>query len=165
MQNAAFLASKKGLGVVDAVSSALTNATFDKSTTQQVFIQSDDTSVLSAFNSTNYKRVLEIDDTVSDVPKPSVDEIKKFANAVNIVRSSVFTNVDFFLASTTNVVSEMQSANISVHVSVFRNEFMNVAFDFFSDPVIEIATYTAGLGVDGLVTEFPGTASTYLSKY
>lgn len=43
------LASKKGLGIVDTVSKALSNATFDKQSTQQVLIQSDDSSVLSQF--------------------------------------------------------------------------------------------------------------------
>ncbi|KAK7849013.1 glycerophosphodiester phosphodiesterase gdpdl6 [Quercus suber] len=51
IQNAAYLASKKGLDIVGSVTTALSNATFDKQSTQSVLIQSDDTSVLSKFKS------------------------------------------------------------------------------------------------------------------
>jgi len=164
-QNAAFLASQKSLDVVNAVSSALTNASYDKVGTQQVFIQSDDTSVLSAFkNNPSYKRVLSIEETISNVPRPSVDEIKKFADSVNVLRSSILMSRDSFLSSSSYVVNEMHEANITVYVSEFRNEFMTLAFDFYSDPIIELSTYITGIGVDGVVTEFPATASAYLSK-
>ncbi|XP_020265565.1 glycerophosphodiester phosphodiesterase GDPDL6-like [Asparagus officinalis] len=163
IQNAAFLASQKGLGIVDAVSSALTKATYDKVANQQVFIQSDDTSVLSVFKtSPSYKRVLFIEETISDVPKPSADEIKKFADSVTITRSSIFKFTDSFLSTTYNVVKEMHAANISVYVEVLRNEFMAVAFDFFSDPMEELASFIASQGVDGVITEFPKTANAYL---
>ncbi|GKU87176.1 hypothetical protein SLEP1_g1621 [Rubroshorea leprosula] len=56
----------------------------------------------------------------------------------------------------------MQAANISVFVSVLRNEYVSLAYDYFSDPIVELATYIAGLGVNGVITEFPGTASKYL---
>jgi len=45
----AYRASKKSLDIVDAVSTVLSNATFDKQAKQQVLIQSDDSSVLSKF--------------------------------------------------------------------------------------------------------------------
>lgn len=166
MQNAAYLASQKGLGIVDTVSSALTNASYDKVANQQVFIQSDDTSVLSAFkNNPSYKRVLNIEEAISDVPKPTVDEIKKYADAVNIMRSSIMKSTDFFITSSYNVVDEMHAANISVYVSVFRNEFATVAFDFFADPIMELSSFIADQEVDGIVTEFPATANAYLSKH
>lgn len=77
MQHAAYLATK-GLGVVDAVTGALTKAGYDKETKQQVLIQSEDSSVLSAFKKSfpASKRVLSIDTEISDVAKPSVDDIK-----------------------------------------------------------------------------------------
>ncbi|KAM7265324.1 hypothetical protein ACFE04_003007 [Oxalis oulophora] len=162
IQNAAFLASKKGLGVVDVVAAALTNATFDKQSTQQVLIQSDDTSVLSRFaNVKTYQRVLSIEKQISDAPKPSVDEIKKYADAVTLPRSSLITIADGFAKSNTSVTKEMHSANISVYVSVMRNEFVAIPYDCFSDPVVELATFIED-GADGVVTEFPGTASKYL---
>ena len=88
-QNAAFLASKKNLDIVGAVSTALKNASLDKLSTQ-VLIQSDDTSVLSKFKDIpSYKRVLFIAEMINDAPKNSVEDIKKYADAVNIPRSSI----------------------------------------------------------------------------
>ena len=163
IQNAAYLASKKGLGIVDAVKSALTKSTLDKQSTQKVLIQSDDSSVLGGFEAVPpYTRVLSIDKEIGDAPKPSVDEIKKHADAVNILRSSLVTISGSFAAGKTNVVEEMHKANISVYVSVLRNEYISIAFDYFSDPTIEFATFIAGNLVDGVITEFPATATRYL---
>ncbi|CAH8366072.1 unnamed protein product [Eruca vesicaria subsp. sativa] len=163
IQNAAYLASKKGLGIVDTVKSALTNSTLDKQSTQKVLIQSDDSSVLSTFEAIPpYTRVLSIEKEIGDAPKPSVDEIKKHADAVNLRRSSLVTISQSFATGKTNVVEEMHKGNISVYVSVLRNEYMSIAFDYFSDPTIELATFIAGNGVDGVVTEFPATATRYL---
>ncbi|CAH2069572.1 unnamed protein product [Thlaspi arvense] len=161
--NAAYLASKKGLGIVDAVKSAVTNSTLDKQSTQKVLIQSDDSSVLSSFEAVPpYTRVLSIGKEIGDAPKPSVEEIKKHADAVNLKRSSLVTISQSFATGKTNVVEEMHKGNISVYVSVLRNEFVSIAFDYFSDPTIELATFIAGNGVDGVITEFPATATRYL---
>ncbi|KAK9131126.1 hypothetical protein Sjap_011613 [Stephania japonica] len=165
IENAAYLASKKGLNIVDSVEKALSNATLDKQVTQQVFIQSDDTSVLSKFKSIpSYKRVLSIKENIGGVPKQSVDEIKKFADAVDIRRPSIVASTQGFTTAFTNVVKMMHSANVSVYVSVLRNEFTSIAFDFFSDPMVELATYIAGAGADGVVTEYPATAVAYLTQ-
>lgn len=165
LQNAAYLASKKGLDIVGAVSTALSNATFDKQATQKVFIQSDDTSVLSKFKDIpSYKRVLLINEIVGDVPVQTVGEIKKHADAVNLPRTSVIKSSNSLLIGVTNVVKELKDANITVFVHVFRNEYMGLAFDYWSDPNIEMATYVHTVQVDGLVTEFPATASRFLSK-
>lgn len=42
---------------------------------------------------------------------------------------------------------------------------MSIPFDCFSDPLVEMATYAVGLGVDGVITEYPATVSGYFSKY
>ncbi|CAL9075451.1 unnamed protein product [Musa textilis] len=162
IENAGYLASKKGLGIVEAVSTALTNASYDRLPKKQVLIQSDDTAVLSAFKkNSGYKRVLYVKETISDAPKPTVDEIKHSADAVNLPRSSIVADSGFFVSAFTGVVDEMHAANISVYVSVLRNEFLAIAFDYFSDPMVELATYVAGVQVDGVVTEFPATLAAY----
>ncbi|KAJ6857376.1 glycerophosphodiester phosphodiesterase GDPDL6-like [Populus alba x Populus x berolinensis] len=163
IENAAYLASQKGLDIVSAVNTAFGNATFGKQSTQKVLIQSDDTSVLSKFkNVPAYSRVLYLKDEISDAPRKPVEEIKKYADAVTLPRFSIVPTVNGFTTGTTKVVNEMQAANISVYVSVLRNEFITLPFDYFSDPTIEIATYTSGIGVDGIITEYPATASRYL---
>ncbi|RWW04291.1 hypothetical protein GW17_00032494 [Ensete ventricosum] len=162
MQNAGYLASEKGLGIIEAVSTALTNASYDKLPEKQVLIQSADTAVLSAFKkNSGYKRVLYVKEKISDAPKPTVDEIKHSADAVNLPRSSIVADSGFFVSAFTGVVDEMHASNVSVYVSVLRNEFLAIAFDYFSDPMVEIATYVAGVQVDGVVTEFPATLAAY----
>ncbi|CAM8942496.1 unnamed protein product [Rhodiola kirilowii] len=163
IENAAYLASKKGLDIVHAVTEALSNATLDKQTTQKVLIQSDDTSVLAQFqNAPTYQRVLMIKEIISNIEKPAVEEIKKHANAINVLRASLVASTMAFTTAQTNVVQEMHAANISVYAHTFRNEYVVLPFDFFADPMVELATYIAGLGVDGVVVDFPSTANAYL---
>ncbi|KAK6942264.1 Glycerophosphodiester phosphodiesterase domain [Dillenia turbinata] len=158
IENAAYLATK-GLSISEAVSSALSNATLDK---QQIFIQSDDTSVLSNFkNVPSYTRVLLIKEKISSAPKQAAEEIKKYADAVSISRSSLVVAPKSYILSYTSVVKDMHAANISVFVSVLKNEFLSLAFDYYADPMAELATLTSE-GVDGLVTEFPYTATAYM---
>ncbi|KAA8535314.1 hypothetical protein F0562_030317 [Nyssa sinensis] len=163
IENAAYLASRKGLSITDAVATALSNATFDKQSTQKVLIQSDDTSVLSYFkNVTTYQRVLSIKEIISDAPTQATEEIKKYADAVTVPRASIISTSGSFTTAFTSVVKKMHTANISVYVSVLRNEFIALAFDFFADPMVELATYVAEIGVDGVVTDYPATASAYI---
>ncbi|GFY99633.1 SHV3-like 4 [Actinidia rufa] len=165
IQNAAYLASQKGISITDIVTSALSNATIDKQHTQKVLIQSDDTQVLSKFTENpNYQKVLFINETISAAPKMTVDEIKKHADAVSVPRSSIVKSSNYFATAFTSVVDDMHAANVSVYAFPFRNEFVNMEFDYFADPMVELATYTALLRVDGVITEFPATANAYLSK-
>lgn len=115
----------------------------------------------------NFQKVLLIKETISAAPNMTVGEIKKYADAVSIRRASMIKGSDSFTTSFTTVVDDMHAANITVYAFPFRNEFVSLAFDFFSDPMMEIATYLAhdGLGVDGVMTEFPATANAYLSKF
>ncbi|KAG1327148.1 putative glycerophosphodiester phosphodiesterase GDPDL4 [Cocos nucifera] len=162
IENAPYLASKKGLDIVNAVSSALTNASYDKQTTQKVLIQSDDTSVLSMFkNSSSYKRVFKVEETISDASKSAVDKIKKYADAVVVAKTSLIASSNSFLTGLTAVRDKMLAANLSIYVSGLRNELVSMPFDCFSDPLVEMATYAAGLGVDGIITEYPATVSAY----
>ncbi|XP_021276265.1 glycerophosphodiester phosphodiesterase GDPDL7 isoform X2 [Herrania umbratica] len=163
IENAAYLASKKGLDMGDSVTKALGNATFDKQQTQQVLVQSDDTSVLSKFPGVPaYKRLLRIKEEIGDAPKLAVDEIKKYADGVVVGRPSLISTDNGFTQAQTNVLQEMHAGNISVYVFVLRNEFVALPFDFYADPMVELATYVAALEVDGVITDFPGTSSRYM---
>ncbi|XP_027338398.1 glycerophosphodiester phosphodiesterase GDPDL7-like [Abrus precatorius] len=163
IKNAAYLASKKGLDIVGVVSTALSNATFDKQSTQLVMIQSDDSSVLSKYKDIpSYKRVLLIENKIGDTPKQTVDEIKKYAEVVNLPKSSVIKASGSLLTGMTNIVKELKDANLTVFVRTLRNEYMSLAFDYWSDPNVEIATYIHSAKVDGIVTDFPATSSRYM---
>ncbi|CAM0946415.1 unnamed protein product [Alopecurus aequalis] len=165
IEDAPYLATR-GLGVVDAVSSALVNASYDKaSNRQKVLIQSDDSSVLSVFKKfPKFRRVLIIDPVISDASKSSVDEIKEFADTVMVSRGSLVQVNGFFLTGFNGLVNKIHDANISLHVGVLKNEFMNFGFDYFADPMVELATYSSPLASDGIVTEFPATAAAYFKS-
>uniref|UniRef100_A0A2C9UMM8 glycerophosphodiester phosphodiesterase n=1 Tax=Manihot esculenta TaxID=3983 RepID=A0A2C9UMM8_MANES len=170
LQNAAYLAAKKGLDIIGAVNAALSKASLDKESTLQVLIQSDDTSVLSKFKTVpSYQRVFAITNDIGDAPMQSIDEIKKFADAVNILRQSVIvvnqggTRTQGLIKSVTNVVEELKRANLTVYISVMRNEFFSLAFDYMADPTVEIATF-AEFNMDGLVSEYPATVNRYFTN-
>ncbi|MED6113856.1 hypothetical protein PIB30_074739 [Stylosanthes scabra] len=165
IQNAAFLASNRSLDIVGAVSSALSNASFDKESTKQVLIQSDDSQVLTKFKDIpSYKRVLLVADKIGDIPRPTADEIKKYADGVNLAKGDVFSlqGGGSLLGGMTNVVKELKDANLTVFVHNLKNEFISLAFDFWSDPNIAMATFIQTAKVDGIVTDFPATASRYM---
>jgi len=63
-----------------------------------------------------------------------------------------------------DLVEKIHDANLTLHVGVLKNEFMNFGFDYFADPMIEIATYSSALATDGIVTEFPSTAAAYFKS-
>uniref|UniRef100_A0ACD5Z969 Uncharacterized protein n=1 Tax=Avena sativa TaxID=4498 RepID=A0ACD5Z969_AVESA len=165
IEDAPYLATR-GLGLVDAVCSALVNASYDKESNQQrVLIQSDDSSVLSVFKKfPKFERVLVIDPVISDASKPSVDEIKELAHSVMVSRGSLVRVHGFFLAGFTDLVQKIHDANLTLHVGVLKNEFMNIGFDYFADPTVEIVTYYTALVTDGIVTEFPATAAAYFKS-
>ncbi|XP_038881366.1 glycerophosphodiester phosphodiesterase GDPDL6-like [Benincasa hispida] len=165
VQNAAYLASKKGLDMVGTVSSALTNATFDKQSTQQVFIRSDDTSVLSFFKTKfpSYIRVLTVDSKIGDAPEDALEEIKRFAQVVAIPRGSIIEITNYFTTGLTKVVAEIKASNLSVFVYVMRNEYVSLAFDYYSEASMEISTFVDYFHVDGIITEFPNTAKRYIT--
>jgi glycerophosphoryl diester phosphodiesterase len=163
MQNAPHLATR-GISIVDAVSSALVNASYDKDTRQQILIASDDYAVLVAFSKfPGFKRVLQIGHMISDASKQSVEEVAKFADAVSISCGLVVEAQGSFLVRFTDVIDKMHSANLSVYVRVLRDEFMNLAFDFCANPMAEIVLYSS-LMAEGIMTEFPATAAEYFSE-
>lgn len=109
--------------------------------------------------------MLAIKDVVSDAPPAVVEEIKKNANAVVVDRNTIVQqNSGYFTTSLSRVVDEMHAANLSVYVSCLRNEFLFLSLDYLADPYLELATF-ASVKVDGVITDYPATASTFMSKY
>ncbi|KAH6817397.1 SHV3-like 5 [Perilla frutescens var. frutescens] len=161
IQNAAYLASKKSLDIVGTVSSALSNATFDKQSLQKVLIQSDDSSVLAQFKGVaNYERVLYIKESIGGAPDAAAKEVKKYADAVFVHRDAIAVVSTDFIFNFTKTVPALHAANISVYVGFLKNEFQNLVFDYLSDPYVELTTLHAQQ-LDGFVTDFPATAAMF----
>ncbi|XP_077214821.1 glycerophosphodiester phosphodiesterase GDPDL4-like [Tasmannia lanceolata] len=166
IENAAYLAQKQGISIIDAVISTLNASGYGNQTSLEVTIQSTNSSVLTKFKQqTNHRLMYKIDEKISDVLNSSLKDIKMFADSVAIGKSSIFPqNSDAFIIRATSIVQKLQSFNVSVYAYLFRNEFVSQAWDFFSDPYVEINSFFQGAGVDGIITDFPGTARSYRSN-
>ncbi|KAK8527154.1 hypothetical protein V6N13_085008 [Hibiscus sabdariffa] len=161
IENAPYLA-EQGFGVTDAVLNALSKAGYDKQTAQKVMIQSSNSSVLMKFKGkANYQLVYKVDEDIGGAQSSTIEDIRRFASAVVISKDSVFPENSAFLAGTTDVVQRLQAANLSVFVQTFSNEFTAQAWDFFSDATIEINSFYAGAGINGVITDFPKTSDRY----
>lgn len=166
MQHAAFLAAKLGFSVTDAVIKALKDSGYNNQTAQEVMIQSTNSSVLTKFKrQTSYSCVYKIDESISNVDASSLADIKKFASSVAVNKNSIYPVSEAFITRQTDLVTNLQSAGFSVFVYVLRNEYTSQPWDFYSDPIAEINSFFQGIGVDGIITDFPGTAAQYRSTY
>ncbi|CAN1315473.1 Glycerophosphodiester phosphodiesterase GDPDL7 [Linum perenne] len=106
-----------------------------------------------------------VKEEISNIPKDTAEEIKKYADVVTLTRYSIIPTDRGFTLNYTNAVQSLQSVNLSVFVSTLNNEYITLAFDFFADPIVEIATYAKQVAVNGTITEYPRTASKYMSKH
>ncbi|KAG6496645.1 hypothetical protein ZIOFF_044515 [Zingiber officinale] len=161
LQHAAFMAQQLGFSIVDSVISTLNDAGYNK-TALEVMIQSSDSAVLVKFKQlTNYKLLYQIDKSIDDAISSSVVDIKRFANAVALQKQSIYPSSMLFTTGETGLVSQFHAAGLDVYAYVFRNEFISQPWDFLSDATVEINAYVNGIGVDGVITDFPGTAWRY----
>lgn len=163
VEHAAFMAEELGFGMVDAVIKGLDDSGYNKQTAHNVMIQSTNSSVLVKFKQeTKYNLVYMIDENVRDAAPSSLADIKKFANAVSVSTTSVFPETHYYLTNqTNNLVRTLQSAGLQVYVYVLMNEFGSQPNDFFADATAQINAYVQGANVDGVITDFPGTAHRY----
>nr|GMC61175.1 glycerophosphodiester phosphodiesterase GDPDL7-like [Ipomoea batatas] len=164
IENAVYLATK-GYDIIGTVNSGLTNASFNNQTKYKVMIKAYESAVLKKFkNDSHYETVLDFRKDIGNVPDAVAAEISKYADSVAIRRNSLVEEYGdpFFMSSGfSNAVEAMHKANITVYSSNFKNEFQTFLFDFNSDPYLEIATLVIH-GVDGFITDFPGTAVSFM---
>ncbi|KAK1617827.1 hypothetical protein QYE76_023344 [Lolium multiflorum] len=165
VEHASFMAEKLGFGVVDAVIKALDDSGYSKQTAQKVMIQSTNSSTLVKFKQeAKYNLVYKLDEDVKDAAPSAVAAIKQFADAVSVSTMSVYPATSNFLINQTNpLVKTLQSAGLPVYVHLLMNEFLSQPWDFFSDATTQINAFVqkGGGGVDGVITDFPGTAHRY----
>lgn len=154
----------RNLSIVEATISALNMSSYNNMT-DRIMIQSDESAVLMEFKQlTKFKLVYFADETAISIPDSTIEEIKTFSHAVVLKRNVIFPASQSFLVGETHIVQRMHLYNMSVFVFLLRNEFASLAFDYLSDPTMEIHSFVTDAKVDGLITDFPATASAYLSK-
>lgn len=90
--------------------------------------------------------------------------MKKFASSVIIGKRSVFPTDQLFLTGATEVVPKLQAFDLAAYVEPFSNEFVSQAWDFFSDPYVEINTFSTAMGINAIITDYPATSARYKSK-
>ncbi|MFS7985460.1 putative glycerophosphodiester phosphodiesterase [Helianthus anomalus] len=153
--------SIKGLSVTDAVMDVLDKSLINNQSTKKVLIASPDSAVPKLFKarSNKHELVYEVDELIRDALNSTVEEISEFANSV--IDGSVFTNNNGFLVDQTDVVAKLHAFKLLVYVQRFNNEFVSQAWDFFSDPYVEINSYVNEAEIDGVITSYPATASKY----
>ncbi|KAJ4909878.1 Glycerophosphodiester phosphodiesterase GDPDL3 [Raphanus sativus] len=158
-----YLRETQGLDVVKAVLDTLRETGYSNgTTTTKVMIQSRHSSVLVDLKmKSNYDTVYKIEEEIRDISDSAIEDIKKFANAVVITKTSVFPYPDYFVTGQTNVVERLQKSNLPVYVELFQNEFVSQPYDFLADATVEINNYITGAGTNGTITEFPFTAARY----
>ncbi|KAL8162537.1 hypothetical protein V2J09_014026 [Rumex salicifolius] len=161
IENAAYLAQKRGMSVTDAVLKAVGNARYDNETAKQVMIQSTNSSVLEVFKGKGYQLAYEVDEIIRDAQNSTIADIQSFADTVVITENSVYPREKGFLLGQTNVVDKLHASKLRVFVRLFTNEFISQAWDFFSDPIVELNSFALGAGVDGVITDYPQTAAAY----
>ncbi|KAF5781193.1 putative glycerophosphodiester phosphodiesterase [Helianthus annuus] len=163
IKHASYLAVNKGLSVTDAVMDVLDKSLINNQSTKKVLIASPDSAVLKLFKarSNKHELVYEVDELIRDALNSTVEEISEFANSVIIQKESVFTNNHGFLVDQTDVVAKLHAFKLLVYVQPFNNEFVSQAWDFFSDPYVEINSYVNEAKIDGVITSYPATASKY----
>lgn len=93
-------------------------------------------------------------------------EIKKYANIVALDRRLV-DPIDpngSFLLSKTNVVSTAQALNMTVFYVSLSNEFNSFAFDYRSDPILQIYSIIQEYKMNGFLTDHPKTLYNFLNS-
>jgi len=162
IENAPYLAEKQGLGVTEAVMTALKEGGYDNQTDLKVMIQSTNSSVLMKFKDNDkYEIVYKIEESIRDASNATVEDIKKFADSVVVNKVSVFPVNAAFTTGLTAVVAKLQAFKLPVYVELFSNEFISQAWDFASDATVEINSFVLGTGISGVITDFPKTAARY----
>ncbi|KAK2991684.1 hypothetical protein RJ640_000393 [Escallonia rubra] len=162
IENASYLAEKQGLSVTDAVLDALSRAGYSNETDKRAMILSSNSSVLKNIKKrSNYELVYEVDENIRDAQNSAVMDIKEFAHSVVMNKDSIFPRNAAYLTGATDVVPKLQASNLSVYVQLFSNEIQSQAWDFFSDPYLEINTFVERAQVNGVITDFPATATRY----
>jgi len=158
------IAAARKIDIIEPTISVITKSGYHN-IADRLLIKSDDSAVLRELKQqTKFKLVYEVGGDNVRIPDSAIKEIKEVADAVSLSRGSVFQSPGGYLTGSTDDVKRLHRQNISVFVSFLRNEFTTLAYDYLSDPTLEINSLVNFAQVDGLITDFPATAKAYLGN-
>jgi glycerophosphoryl diester phosphodiesterase len=163
LQNGYFLEKEVGLDVVGCVLGSLDAAGLHDS--DKVIIQSEDSAVLTSLKQrSRYKLAFRVVNPNESVGTPQILEIKELAAYVSLPKPLIQQESLGYLVNDSQLVHQFHAHNVSVFVSHIWNEFVHISFDHDSDPTLELHTFVQYFKIDGLITDFPATATAYLGK-
>ncbi len=98
--------------------------------------------------------------TYGDLRSPQgLAEIATYADGIGPWKRMIVSTVNNRALAPTSLVNDAHRAGLLVHPYTFRNEASTLLQDYNSDPQLEYTQFF-NLGVDGLFTDYPGTAFT-----
>ena len=95
--------------------------------------------------------VLDAEGNVAEKPtegEEKPEDIKKYADAVNIPRSPII-EADAYTERQTDVLKQMKDANLTMFVHYLGNKYVTLTFDYFADPYVELVTYIQAIKTKG----------------
>lgn len=145
----------------------LNKSSYHSNLAKKILIQSSEREVLKKFKarSNRHELVYEVDENIRGALNSTILEITEFANSVIISKESIYPKSNGYLHGQTDVVQKLQASKLHVYVQKMSNDFISIPWDFLTDPYVEINTYVMAARVDGVVTDYPATASRYRSKF
>lgn len=97
-------------------------------------------------------------------PVDRLANIASYASAIGPDKNLLVpNNLLNFTGEPTGLVDRAHKLNLLVFPNVFRNEFEFILYTFGADPHRELDYYFTTIGVDGVVTDYPGTATTTIN--
>eukprot|EP00850_Spirogloea_muscicola_P001848 SM000007S20808 [mRNA] locus=s7:375309:378038:+ [translate_table: standard] len=97
-------------------------------------------------------------------PMELLDNFSVYADAIGPAKESLVAVEPKTrrLGNATDLVQQAHKRGLLLHAYTFRNENQFLAFDYGQDPLEEYALFLEHLHVDGVFSDFPGTATSYL---
>ena len=132
--------------------------------TSPVFIQSFEPSSLQRLRPLTHVRLMQLLDVGVDASPARLSEIATYANGVGPNKLLVIpVDVQGRLGAPTSLIRDAHAAGLFVHVWTMRREWQFLPPSYDGDLKKEFRQF-AGLGVDGMFTDFPDIAADAFRK-
>jgi glycerophosphoryl diester phosphodiesterase len=92
-------------------------------------------------------------------------QIKTYASAIGAWKRLIIPEMlDGGLSQPTSLIRDAHAAGLAVHAWTFRNEPRFLAANYGNDPLREYQQFME-VGVDGVITDFPDSASRAIARF